>query len=266
MRRESNRVVLSKRLVVYLTGIALVLIAVSLIAAVSSTYFVAWRDFAQGVGVNTITVPGITDTHGNGSNLLVNMTMTAEYPKAVIESRQLFTVNLTFSVTLDPNITTFANQHLEIQIQSNSKYDNLYPQFIDTGLGRSSLSPIQPYRTNNSLTVSPSEWPSFSQDDVSHMLDFTDKFEIHPTISLYFEWISQSFTIRNGDVSGPVINWGFFEVDFNLTDYHPISIYRFNYPATLWIIFGYSIPTMVTVPTYLLYKRSKEKKTPVFSP
>lgn len=260
MRIEPNRVVPSRRLAVYLTGIVLVAVAVSLFAAVGSIYSTTWNDFVQSIGVSVATVYGTTDTMGNGSDPGVNITMHAVYPKAVVESWQLFTANLTFFVTLDPSITTFAQQDAPAQIKSNSGYGDLYPYFWDLGLDRSNEGPIQPYETNISLPIVLVTWPPSAKGHASPMLDFTDKFEIYPTISLFFEWRSENFTGEGSYFLRHIINWGYLEVSFNLTDYQPISIYRFNYPSTLWVIYGYSIPTIVIMPIYLLYKRSKEGK------
>lgn len=251
-----------KRLVVYLTGIAAILIAVSIITTVSGFYVYAWYDFGQNTGVNTVTVSGITNTYGNGSNLLVNMTMSVTYPKAVTESWRLFVMNATFFVTLDPIISEFGLEVVNPIFQSNSECDNLYVELIynDSGLGRSSVTPIPPYRSKISIPVQFAQWPPFSQSDTSHVLDFTDRFEIYPTLSLWFQWTSYNYTVNQGDIfSQHLLNFGYLSVDFNLTNYNPIKIYRFNSPLTLWLIYGCTIPTIIAVPIYLIRKRSRDK-------
>jgi len=238
--------------IIFLLG---TMVAISLSSAVTIPYVSAWWNLLQSREMNV--VPALGETHmlmeGVPSSL-VNITIIAVYPEAVVESRsRMFVVHLVFYVIVDSNIAEFICDEIEaVFSRSNWSYDYWGHESLGWGENLwdfyhySSEGKIAPFFANVSIRIDPNSWPPFPQD-ISHMLYLADRFE------------TSSFVQLHGRFHYPDGNGSVLVVFFNMTKY-TTTVYRFNFPITLWIVYGGSLFIVVAVSANLLYNHQQKKK------
>lgn len=237
---------------VFFLGVA---VAITLSVAITAPYVFAWWNFnSQSRELNVVNVSGeslLVDEDKPTS--LVNITLVAVYPKAVVEAASnMFFVQLVSLVSLDSNITEFVCDEVEANFRSSEgtdEYFGLTTLSFSTGTlvdfyRSKNEGNIAPFPANASIPIHSGRWPPFPQD-ASHMLYLTDQFETLAQVRL-------SGRVRINDSTS------FLSVFFNLTNY-PTAIYRFNYPSTVWIAYGSSVIIIGIVSINLLYHRERDR-------
>lgn len=235
----------SKPKIVFLLGIML---AIILSTVATLPYFLAWRSFrSQSTEMNVVNVHGITYIEGRQTSL-VNIRLIAVYPKAAGEAySDMFVVNLAFLVSLDSNITEFKCNEIQVNFRSLN-WTYVYYGWEELSVQSGTLvdfyhtdnkGSIAPFFVNVSMNIDSAQWPPFYQD-FSHLLYLTDQIETFPDLVL------------NGQI-GMGTNSSGIGVFFDMTKYST-TIYRFNFPPTVWIAYGGSLFTIVAVSVNLLYK------------
>ena len=231
--------------------------AIILSVVPTAPYVTAWWNFGlETKEMNVVNVRGETRVgFGREHSSLVNITLIAVYPKAAVEARSdMFVMHLAFLVILDPNITEFICDDIEVTFRSlNLTYEYYGLKALSFSSGTlvdfyriNSEGNIAPFSTNVSMAIHPGFWPPFRQD-VSHLLYLTDRIETFPRVRL-------SGRIHYINNTGSPISV-FFNMTKNVT-----SIYRFNFPLTLWIAYGSSLFILIAVSVNLLYHHGLKKK------
>lgn len=223
---------------------------------VTVPYIIAWWNFnMESREINLVNVKGINYvTYGEEGSLL-NVTLISAYPKAAVERKSnIFVSQLFFLFSLNPNVTEFICAEIEVNFVS---VDRTYMYFgIETlSFARGTLvnfyrkndgGNIAPFSENISINVHPGQWPPFSQD-LAHLFYFTDRIETQPFVRL-----SARLRTINREYSFITV---FFDIPSHIT-----AIYRFNYPPTIFIIYGCSMLVVAAITINLLYHRKTKQK------
>jgi len=231
-----------------------VLLALVLSIVTTVPYTSAWWSFSsQNREMNVVNVSGETIlVDGGKQTSTVNIALVAVYPKAVIEAHSnMFLMQLAFLVSLDSNITEFICDEIKPNFRSaNQTYE--YYGFMALSFSMGTLvdfyrsrneGNIAPFSANASIPINSRSWPPFPQD-VSHMLYLTERFE-----TLAHVWLNARVRMNNSTA--------FISVFFDLANYHT-TIYRFNYPPTVWIAYGSSVSIVGIVSINLLHHRKRD--------
>lgn len=232
-------------------------LAILLSVAVTAPYVVTWRSFdLESREINLVNVKGINYVSHGEDGSLVNVTLISIYPKAVVERiSNIFAAQLVFLLSLNPNVIEFICDEIEVKFRSvNGTYEYFGRETLSFTTGtlvnfyrKSDGGNIAPFSENVSIIVDPGQWPPFPQD-LAHLFYLTDRIETSP-----FAMLTARIHTINGETS-------FITVFFNITSY-TTTIYRFNYPPTIWVIYGCSLFIATAISINLLYHRKNKTKT-----
>ncbi len=241
-----------------------IILAVLLVGAVTFPYAITWVNLGyESKEFHVAYEDGETYVRARGgsshkSNVFVNVTVVSIHPQAAVEAySEMFSSELVFFVMLHPNVTEFICDEIRMYFRSlTGTYDyyglvglsfttgrlvDFYREWRDEGN-------IAPFSTKVTLPINPSHWPPFRQT-LTFMLSFADRIETTPLLTL-----SGRFkTINNTEIN----NYGFL-IHFNMTSYNT-SIYRFNYPPTLWLAYGASMLIFTVSTIYLIKRRPSQQ-------
>ena len=222
-------------------------------------YLVTWRSVdLESREVNLVNVKGVNYVSHGEDGSLVNVTLISVYPKAAVErSSNIFVVQMVFTLSMNPNVTEFICDQIEVNFRSVTgtyEYSGMNTLSFTTGAlanfyRQSDGGNIAPFSENVSIIVNSARWPPFSQD-LAHLFYLTDRIETYP-----FARLSAGIRTVNGESS-------FVTVFFNMTS-HTTAIYRFNYPPTIWVVYGCSLFIAAVASVNLLYHRKNKTKAKI---
>jgi len=242
-----------------------IVLAVLLVGAVTFPYVVAWvnlgdesKEFHVAYVDSETYVWNLGGGSSHKSNVFVNVTAVSIHPQAAVEaSSEMFSSELVFFVMMHPNVTEFICDEIQMDFRSLTGTYDYYGlvtlsfttgRLVDFYRGWRDEGNIIPFSTKVTLPINPSHWPPFRQA-LTSMLSFADRIETAPLLTL-----SGRFrTINNTETN----NYG-LSIHFNMTSYNT-SIYRFNYPPTLWLAYGASMLIFTVSIIYLIKRRPSQQ-------
>ena len=230
---------------IFVLGISVALV---MSAAITLPYILIWNSYnSENREINTVKILGETSIE-KMSDSLVNLTLIAIYPKAAVYAYDnMFTIQLVFLVALDPNITDFRIYDLHVEFRNwdwSIVCIGYSPTEYQSDFYRhSQIGNMPPYFTDLSIVVRSGRWPP---SYAANLLYFADRVETFPEIRL-----NGAITLNNDNRNSSMLGFS-----FDMGNYST-AIYCFNYPSTLWIIYGSSLFIAIGVSVnYLLKKRA----------
>lgn len=215
-------------------------------------YIIAWRNLdIESREVNFLNVRGINHVSNGEDGSLINVTLISMYPKAAVERKSnIFVIRLVFLLSLRFDVTEFICDEVKVKFRRVDGVDILCIGWetisFQTGklvnfYRKSDGGNIAPFTANTSINIQPNRWPPFSQD-LTNLFYLTDRIETSPLITL-----NARARTANGELS-------IITVFFDMSPY-TIAIYRFNFPPTIFVIYGCSLVIVAAIAITLLYHR-----------